>query len=140
MPTHIKPVLSSNDSISLINIFLLVIFVPIIVGIIFKILSVTKYEEEGRYIERAWKFSFGSFLYYGLLFLAYGELASLALNFRYFKAEVSAILGMIVGIVFAALLTIWVIASVKYPLWFGSFKKKFFKFEISQYFYIFSSI
>ena len=118
MPTHIKPVLSSNDSISLINIFLLVIFVPIIVGIIFKILSVTKYEEEGRYIERAWKFSFGSFLYYGLLFLAYGEPASLTLNFRYFKTELSAIVGMIVGIIKTAFLTVWVITSINTP--FGS--------------------
>ena len=46
---------------------------------------------------------------------------------------------MIVGIVFAALLLIWVILSMKYPIWFGSFKKKFLKFEISQYFYVFSS-
>ena len=115
MPIHIQPVLSSNDSISLINIFLLVIFVPIIVGIIFKILSVTKDEEEGRYIERAWKFSFGSFLYYGLLFLAYGELASLALNFRYFRTELSAIVGMIVGIIKTAFLTVWVITSINTP-------------------------
>ena len=130
MPTHIKPVLSSNDSVSLINIFLLLIFVPIIVGVVFKILSVTKYEGV-RSVDRTWKFSFGSFLYYGLLFLAYGELASLALNFRYFRTELSAIVGMIVGIVFAALLTVWVIASVKYPIWFGSFKKKFLKFDVS---------
>ena len=54
-------------------------------------------------------------MYYGLIFLAYVELASLALNFRYFKTELSAIMGMIVGIIFVSLLTIWVIASVKYP-------------------------
>ena len=108
----------------------MVIVVPVLAGVIFKILSVTKYEGV-RSVERAWKFSFGSFLFYGLLFLAYGELASLALNFRYFKTELSAIMGMIVGIVFAALFLIWVIASIKYPIWFGSFKKKFLKFEIS---------
>ena len=37
-------------------------------------------------------------------------------------------------------MVVYVIASYVYPVWFGSFKKKFRKFHISQYFYVFSSI
>ena len=74
------------------------------------------------------------------MFLAYREFAILALNLRYFKAELDFLLGIAFGVIFTALVTLWVIASWKYSNWFGCFKKKFYLFEISKYFYLFSTI
>ena len=86
IPSHIKPILSSRNSISLINIGLLVIFIPTLTGVILKILSKSCYKKS-RMVDRAWRYSFGTFLFYGLLFLAYAELSSLTLNFRYLTVD-----------------------------------------------------
>ena len=138
IPSHINPVLSSRDSVGLINIFLLVLIVPLVVGLVLKVLSVTACEGNWA-VQRAWKYSLGSFLFYGLLFLAYGQLASLSLGLRHFEASVPSGMGILAGALFLALLALWSIATLKYPTWFGSFKSKFFKFQISQHFYVFSS-
>ena len=65
-------------------------------------------------IDKAWRYSFGTFLFYGFLFLAYAELSSLALNFRSFEAGVSAALGILIGVLFLAAVGIWTIAKLKY--------------------------
>ena len=83
IPVNIRPLLTHRNSLSLVNIFLIVIFGPIISGIVIKILSATKYSDN-RLVDRAWRYAFASFFFYGLIFLAYVELASLSLNLRYF--------------------------------------------------------
>ena len=80
-------------------------------------------------INKAWKYSFGSFIFYGLLFLAYGELSCLFMNLRYFKSELSCGIGIMIGVIFAVMLVVWIIGLAKlYSNWFGSFKKKFYRF------------
>ena len=44
VPLHIRTIVTSNNTIYFINIFLLVILIPIIVGIVIKILSATVYK------------------------------------------------------------------------------------------------
>ena len=56
---------------------------------------------------------------------------------RHFETSISSGIGIIVGIIFLGLVIVWTIAMFKYPTWFGSFKKHFFKFQISQHFYVF---
>jgi hypothetical protein len=138
VPTHIQTLLHNNDSISLINIFLLIAFIPTLISVVLKILSVTVCKDSRR-IQKAWKYALGTFTYYGLLFLAYGEFASFALNLRYFQTNLNTSIGLLIGIFFATALIVSVVASYKVSIWYGSFKKKFFKFEISNHFYIFSS-
>jgi hypothetical protein len=43
------------------------------------------------------------------------------------------------GAVFAIILALSVIALCQVPVWYGCFRKKFLKFEIGSYFYVFSS-
>ena len=138
-PAHLKSVLPVSDSISLVNICLVLFVVPLIVSLILKIASKTC-QKDSHKIHRAWKYALGSYTYYGLLFLAYSQFAALTLSLRYFSSKMSNITGVIIGLFFATVYVLWSIASCKYDVWFGCFKKKFFKFEISQYFYLFSSI
>jgi hypothetical protein len=88
---------------------------------------------------KGWKYALGTFTFYGLLFLAYGELACFVINIRDFSSQLSAGVSLMVGAVFAIALTLSVIALCKEPNWYGCFRKKFFKFEISSYLYVFSS-
>ena len=67
---HLRPLLHINDSISLINVFLIIIGGPIVMGTIFKVISARFYKDTS-FSNKAWKYSFGTFLFYGLLFLAY---------------------------------------------------------------------
>ena len=83
IPTNIRFILSNRDSISLVNIFLILIFGSLITTIILKILTTTKYSEN-RLMDRAWKYCLGSYTFYGLLLLAYIEFSFLILNLRFF--------------------------------------------------------
>ena len=87
--------------------------------------------KDSRHVERVWKFALASYTYYGLLFLSYGLISSLFLSVRYFKKGFSNLIGIIIEVGFSIMLVVWVIAAWHYPTWFGSFKKKFFKFQIS---------
>ena len=49
-------------------------------------LTHTKYKEKKMLID-GWKNALGTFTFYGLFFLAYGEFALLALSVRFFKLE-----------------------------------------------------
>jgi len=77
---------------------------------------------------RAWKYTLGSYTFYGLLFLAYGELASLAVSARYFQDDIECLIGLTIGIIFTILFVAWIIGLCKHPFWFGSFKNKFYIF------------
>jgi len=103
------------------------IIIPLLTSLILKFLSKTVFKENYA-IERSWKYALGTFSYYGMLFLAYGEFACFALSVRYFKADLSCFISIGVGAVFTIMLAVWVIVSMKYPLWFGCFKQKFRKF------------
>jgi len=124
LPTNIHPLLYASNPINLINILLIVLFGPLLIGLILKIVSST-IRKDSTHLQKAYKYSIGTYTYYGILFLAYGELACLAVNLRYFKAEMDYLMGIAIGVIFAAWLILWVITSVKYPVWFGSFKNKF---------------
>ena len=65
-------------------------------------------------VDKAWRYSFATFLFYGFLFLAYAELSSLMINFRSFEPGVSAALGILIGVIFLAAVVIWTIAKLKY--------------------------
>ena len=91
-------------------------------------------------MERAWKYTFGTYTFYGLLFLAYGAFACFALNLRYFSAGTSGLLGIGVGLIFTVTMTLWMVAFCRYSVWFGSFKNKFYIFDISKYYYALSSL
>lgn len=80
-----------------------------------KILSKTKYEGNPL-IERMWKLTLGSFTYYGILFLAYGEFAILALDFRHISSTVETGIGIAVCLLFAIIYIAYVVMSNKYPL------------------------
>lgn len=92
---------------------------------------------ENRRIIKAWKSALGTYTYYGLLFLSYGELSSFAICLRYPEGSSSFGVGIAISFVFLGLLILYCVGSVKYPLSFGSFKNKFYKFGITQYVYIF---
>ena len=130
MQNNIKSFISHKDTLAFINVFLLVLLVPVIVGVVFKILSVTSYPDN-RLVEKASKYSFGSFFYYGLLFFAYASFTFLFIHIQSFETSLSTGLGILIGVIFFTFIVLWTIASVKYSSWFGSFRKKFFKFTIS---------
>ena len=65
-----------------INIFLFSLITPVIVGIVLKILSSTKYKDNILF-HRGWMYAFGTFTFYGVMFLAYGELLIFITNLRY---------------------------------------------------------
>ena len=135
VPSHIGNLLPTSNTISLINIFLLFFFAPLVTSLVLKICSLTCHSDSPR-VHRAWKYALASYTYYGLLFLAYGQFATLTLSVRYFSSDLSNIAGVIAGLLFTTIYVLWVIGSCKYSAWFGCFKKKFFKFEISQYYYL----
>lgn len=85
-PIHANPIFTGRNSISSINLFLVVVLAPVLVGIILKLASLSKKYEKRRIVHYGAKYALGSFTLYGLFFLAYGEFASLALNLRYFQA------------------------------------------------------
>jgi hypothetical protein len=138
MPTHIGTLLPAYDVLASINIAIAVIVAPLLVALVAKILSLTCFRQKPT-IERTWKNSFGTFTYYGLLFLAYGEFSCLVLNLKDFQGNLSNGVTIITGAVYTIFLVISVILSHVRPVWYGCFKKKFYKFEVSQYFYAFSS-
>jgi len=63
-----------------------------------------------------------------MLFLAYGEFACLALTVKFFKIEMSTLISTGIGVIFTIMMAAWVIASMNYPQWFGSFKSRFRKY------------
>ena len=136
LPIHVRTLIQTSSSFQLINVFLMILMLPILTGMVLKILAKTVYKESVR-VDKSWKYAIASFTYYGILFLAYGELACLALNIRYFKADMNCLISIGIGVIFTAMLTAWVIASAKHPNWFGCFKKKFRKFELASYYYTF---
>lgn len=79
-------------------------------------------------MERVWRYAFGTFTFYGLLFLSYGEFSSLFLNIRYFSSDTSTFMGIAAGAFFALLMLIWLVAFCKYTVWLGSFKNRFYIF------------
>jgi len=71
VPRNILPLLPSDTPFTLINIFLLLIILPLLVSLICKILSISIYKDSFL-LEKIWKYSLGSYTYYGILLLAYG--------------------------------------------------------------------
>lgn len=79
LPYPVRSMVSSSDSISTYNIFLLVLVVPLLAALIFKVISGA--DSSGKK-SKLWKYTLGSYTFYGLMFLAYGELSILVLNVR----------------------------------------------------------
>jgi hypothetical protein len=138
VPTHLRILISTSNTLSLISIALCVVLAPILVSLVFKVLSKTVCRDN-RKVERAWKYSLGTFTFYGLLYLAYGEFACLAFSLKYFAPDLNSGMGVMAGGLFGLAMVVSVIASCRAPEWYGCFRKKFFKYEVSQYFYAFSS-
>jgi hypothetical protein len=117
----------STDSISTINVFLAALVFPLLVSAILKILSATSCRES-RSVTRGWKYSLGSYTFYGLMFLALGEFTSLGLTLRHWEMSAATGIGLAIGSIFAVVYIGYLVGLTNYPLWFGSFKNKFFKF------------
>ena len=71
LPYTVRSQFDGTDSISTFNVFLGAVFVPLLMALVLKVLSVTVYKGRRR-VEKAWKYSLGTFTFYGLMFLAYG--------------------------------------------------------------------
>jgi len=86
-----------------------------------------------------WKNCLGTFTFYGILMLAYGQFSYLAVNAKQFFSETDNFITLSITALFTLLMLIYIFAFCKYPRWFGSFKNKFVSFSICEYFYMFSS-
>lgn len=82
----------------------------------------------------------GTFSFYGLSFLSYGHLTSLALGIRSYEGTLSGAACLGTGAVFLFMTVGYQIALYRYPIWFGCFKKNLAKFSISHHYYLFASI
>lgn len=114
--------------------------VPLTVGLILHLISTKKIYRNSTVLAKARRTALGTFTFYGLMFLAYGEIIALALNLKYLDLGLSSGIGIGVGVLYCLVLMGYLIASSQYPLSFGSFKKHFEKYTISSYFYTFSAI
>lgn len=131
--------LNGINPLSTFNVFLVALFGPLISALVLKVLSITAYKGN-RYVERAWKYSLGTFTFYGLMFLSYGQFIALALSIRSYETTLSGAVGLGTGAVFILLNVGYQIALYRYPVWFGCFKKKLAKFTISQHYYLFAAV
>ncbi len=129
----------SRNPLQLVNIFLIVLLGPLIVGVILKILAVTKFKES-RLFDRGWMYSFGTFTFYGMMFLSYAYLSMFITNFLHADQSSDFWLGMSVEFVYCIVLICYLVASYKYKQWFGSFKNKFQRYNSSQHWYTFEAI
>jgi hypothetical protein len=136
---NFKYVLLNRNVLSCVNIFLLLFVVPVIGAIVVKIVADTKYP--GRlFPQYIWKNTLGTFSFYGLLFLAYSTFAYLVVDIYHFQGESADYFGIIVGTTFVAIIAVYIVAFFKVGRWLGSFTKKFSKFSVSEYLYVFSTI
>lgn len=130
--------MASNDSISTFNFFLGTVFIPLILAAVFKIISQTTWKDPVK-MKKACKYALCSFTFYGLMLLSYGEFTVLTIDIRYFSKAMGCAEGTTIGGFFALLMVCYNIALWRYPVWFGSFKKNLFKYEVSHHIYLFES-
>lgn len=69
-----------------VNAFWIFILGPLIFALILNILSKTKCKEK-KVFQDGWRYALGTFTYYGIFLVAYGQFASLGLNLRFFYSE-----------------------------------------------------
>ena len=119
----------SNNIFDCYNIFLIFLMLPLIIALILKILSATKYKDKHT-LKLAWKNAVGTFTFYSILLLAYGQGSYFIGNAKYFQSESNSYITLVTTLFFIALLVVYFIGFIKYPRWFGSFKNKFQKFNI----------
>lgn len=72
--------------------------------------------------------------------MAYGELTSLGLVIRDFEIDITTLTGLGIGVIYFIILICYLIGLYQYPIWFGSFKRLFFKGSISGHYYLISSL
>ena len=125
-----KLLIVSNNIFDCLNIFFIFLIIPLVLALILKLLSTYKYQDKPM-LKLVWKNSIGTFTFYGILLLAYGQVSSLAGNAKYFQSEANSYITLVITNLFIALMIIYFIGFIKYPRWFGSFKNKFQKFNIS---------
>jgi len=70
--------------------------------------------------------------------VAYGQFCYLFTNIKYFSAPF--VVSLVICVLFTVLTAVYIVALIKLPRWFGSFKNKFLKFDISGYLYVFSTV
>jgi hypothetical protein len=125
-----KLLIVSNNIFDCLNIFFIFLIIPLVLALILKLLSTYKYQDKPM-LKLAWKNSIGTFTFYGILLLAYGQVSNLVGNAKYFQSEANSYITLVITNLFIALIIIYFIGFIKYPRWFGSFKNKFQKFNIS---------
>ncbi len=86
LPIQANNIFFSRNSLSSINVFWAVVIIPALTALIIKILTNTRYKGN-KLLTDGWKNALGTFTFYGLFFLAYGEFTLLALSVRFFEVE-----------------------------------------------------
>jgi hypothetical protein len=139
LPSHVQGHFLSRDCLNAFNISLAVVALPLLTAAVLRLLGAVACKES-RLVDRAWRLTLGSYTYYGLLFLAYGVLAFLVVDLRFFAPSSAEGEGIGASLAFALLLALYAVLLNWAPTSFGSFRKKFFKFEASQYFYSWAAV
>jgi len=136
---HFKYLFLTNGLLDGQNICLVLVFVPMLTALVVKLLSDYKYKDKKPILRYVWKNSLGTFTFYGILMLAYGQFSYLAVNAKQFFSETDNFITLSITALFTLLVVVYIFGFCKYPRWFGSFKNKFVSFSICEYFYVFST-
>ena len=80
---HFKYLFLTNGLLDGQNVFLILVLVPMSLALVVKLLSDYKYKDK-QLLKFVWKNSLGTFTFYGILMLAYGQFSYLAVNARQF--------------------------------------------------------
>lgn len=83
MPMTARSQFSDSNSLRTFNIFLAAIFGPLIAALALKVMSATAFKAN-QVLKKAYKYALGTFTFYGIMFLSYGQFAALALCLRTF--------------------------------------------------------
>lgn len=120
------------------NICLVLVFLPMIGALVVKLLADYKYTDNPL-LRYAWKNCLGTFTFYGILMLTYGQFSYLAVNVKLLISQTANLITISITAFFAVLVVVYLVGFFKVPRWFGSFKNKFISFSICEYFYVFST-
>jgi hypothetical protein len=111
LPASFKGMRSDRNSLLAMNYSLCLLALPLLAALFLKVLAVRR--PSNVHLPKAWKNALGTYMLYPLLFLAYGELAGLAISVRFFALEADAMVSVLVGCLFLIALVGYLIALYK---------------------------
>lgn len=116
---------------------LLFIILPMIIALIIKLISISKYKKKIKKLKPMRLFCENVF--YGLMFCSYIIFSSFIVNLKLMITDINDnIIGIGIGAFFLIVCIVFIYLLYKLPQkYFGEFKSTFLKLEISSYFYCF---